>query len=302
MTTVPSPLFAAIEAGGTKFVCGIGTADQSIETIRIETRAPDCTIADVKRFFEEAQARHGPVAALGIASFGPLDLDPGSARYGAITNTSKAGWRDYALFNDLKRALGVPAAITTDVNAAALAEARRGAGMGFASVAYGTIGTGIGVGLATDGTLPMHGRHAEAGHLLLRKHADHAAFAGVCPYHGDCLEGLASGPAIIAAWGHSLDALPHDHPAWAVQADYIGQLCAALVLTVAPDVIVLGGGVMEQRRLFPAIRSRTAAVLGSYDDHWSDPDVLEASIVPSACEMAPGLVGAYLLAAQALQQ
>lgn len=290
------PRYAAIEAGGTKVLCGLGDASGgSIESLRINTEGPDETLAAVLAFFNDAMERHGPVSALGVASFGPLDLDPTSARYGSITTSPKLDWRGVDLLGHLQRALDVPAAIDTDVNAAAMAEARVGAGGQRRTVAYVTVGTGIGAGIALDGEIRHAGGHTEAGHLILRRHPDHGNFPGVCPYHGDCLEGLASGPAIQAAWGVPLDKLPADHPAWCVQADYLGQLCVTLVLTHAPDRIVLGGGVMSQLGLFPKVRARTRHWLAGYIEPF-DADLL---IVPPACDEASGLVGAYLLAADA---
>lgn len=285
--------FAAIEAGGTKVVCGVGSfAGGSFETARIETRKPGETITDIAAFFRTAAARHGPLSACGIASFGPLDLDPRSPHYGAIQSTTKPGWSGFDMLGAIRAALGIPTAIDTDVNAAALAEARA-SGITAGTVAYVTVGTGIGVGFARNGA--NAGVHAEAGHFNPRRHPGHGDFAGVCPYHRDCLEGLASGPALIAAWGGSLATLAPDHVAWAIEADYLGQLCAALVLMHAPARIVLGGGVMAQRRLLPVIRTRTLHWLADYprahDLAWA-----ERLIVPPACREPSGLLGAYLLA------
>lgn len=291
-------LYAAIEAGGTKIVCGIGSAGGgSRETARIETTRPDETIPQILAFFRDAQARHGRVAAAGIATFGPVDLDPGSPTYGHITTTPKPGWQDADLLGPIARGLGVAAAIDTDVNAAALAEAQLGAAKGRNAVAYATIGTGIGVGIVARGLTVKGLGHPEAGHLLPRRHPDHADFEGVCPYHGDCLEGVAAGPAIKAAWGAPLDELAPDHPAFAVEADYLGQLCASLVLTVAPEHIVLGGGVMSQDRLFPLVRAETLRRLAGYAALW-DEAAAETRITPPGCTEPPGLVGAYLLAEQ----
>lgn len=294
-------LFAAVEAGGTKFVVGVGdAAGGSRETARIATRDPDATLDETIAFLRAASARHGPIAALGIGSFGPLDLDPGSPGYGSITATPKPGWRDAPLLRRLAEGLGVPAAIDTDVNAAALAEARLGAGRGASSLAYVTVGTGIGVGLYEGGRL-IHGvGHPEAGHILPRRHPAHGAFAGICPYHGDCLEGLASGPAIEAAWGSPLSALPADHPAFAAQADYLAQLAVLLVLVAAPARIVLGGGVMAQQALFPPVRARVRDLLAGYVPRLDDAGALAETIVPPACAEPPGLLGAYLLAGRAL--
>jgi fructokinase len=288
--------YGAIEAGGTKMVCGVGdSAGGSRETARIATRDVEGTVREIVGFFAGARARHGALAGIGIASFGPLDLDPASPGFGRITTTPKPGWQGADLPGALREALGLPVAIGTDVNAAALAEARLGAARGRRSVAYVTVGTGIGVGLVIDGRMVAGRGHPEAGHLLPRRSPGHGDFAGTCPYHGDCLEGLANGPAIQAAWGASLDALPAGHPAWAIEADYLGQLCATLILTVAPEHIVLGGGVMSQERLFPLVRTETGRRLAGYAALW-DEAALAARITPPGCAEPPGLVGAYLLA------
>lgn len=288
-------MFGAIEAGGTKFLCGVGDAHGSRETARIDTRDPDSTIGEAIAFFRAAAARYGPLQAIGVGSFGPLQLDPRAPDFGRLTTTPKPGWSGADMPARLRAALGVEIAIDTDVNAAALAEAAYGAGRGAGSLAYVTVGTGIGVGLAIEGRT-VHGLgHPEAGHLLPRRHADHGRFAGTCPYHGDCLEGLASGPAIIAAWGKSFADLPGDHPAWGVQADYIGQLCASLILTVAPEHIVLGGGVMSQERLLAGARLRCAARLAGYCASWT-PEMFATRITTPGCTEPPGLVGAYMLA------
>ncbi|USI73125.1 ROK family protein [Sphingomonas morindae] len=300
MTSDTSPLYGAIEAGGTKMVCGVGAARTgSRATFRTDTRAPEATVAAMIAFFREAQGRHGPLAAVGIGTFGPVDLDPASPDYGAITTTPKPGWPGTNMRRMLAEALGVPVAIDTDVNAAALAEARLGAAKGRNSVVYATIGTGVGIGIVVGGRAITGYGHPEGGHLLVRRHADHGDFAGICPYHGDCLEGLASGPAIKAAWGASLAELPEDHPAFAIEADYLGQMCASLILTVAPEHIVLGGGVMNQERLLPMIRAETLRRLAGYAALWSDPAVADARITLPGCTEPPGLLGAYLLAEQA---
>lgn len=289
-------LYAGIEAGGTKFVLGVGSAESgSIATGRVETGDPDRTFAQVADFFAQHRPAEGYVAA-GIASFGPVGLDRAAADYGHILNTPKAGWAGIDMVGRVTAMLGVPAAIDTDVNAAALAEA---AVRGFTdrTLAYATIGTGIGVGIVVDGQ-PVHGAgHPEVGHILLRRHPAHAGFAGVCPFHGDCLEGLAAGPAIKAAWGKSLDELPHDHPAWGVEADYLAQLCMTLLLTVSPHVIVLGGGVLSQEALLPMIRARTADLLAGYLAG-VDRDALDTRIAGVLGTEPPGLTGAYLLAAR----
>ena len=296
-------LFGAIEAGGTKFVCGVGDADSgSRRTVRIETRDVEETLGEVLTFFRESIREQGPIAALGIGSFGPLQLDRRAPGYGRIVATPKPGWQDADLPARMHRALRVPVAIDTDVNAAAIAEATRGAGRGAHSIAYITVGTGVGVGLVLEGR-PVHGLgHPEAGHLRLRRHPAHDGFAGVCPFHGDCLEGLASGPAIVAAWGSSFSQLPVDHPAWDVQSSYLGQLCAALILTVAPEHIVLGGGLMAHQRLLIGARREARELLGGYCSAWGAPDDFDRRLTAPGCLEPPGLVGGYLLASQVFSE
>ena len=287
-------LFGAIEAGGTKFLCGVGDARTgSREQAVIATADPAATLAEVGAFFDRAADAHGPIKAMGVGSFGPLELDPKAARYGQITTTPKPGWNGVDIRGWLRSRYGIPVAIDTDVNAAALAEAKT---HGVTSLAYVTVGTGIGVGLVLGGTTHVGASHPEAGHIPVRRHQGHGGFAGICLYHGDCLEGLASGPAIKATWGASLAELSPDHPAWAIEADYIGQLCASLILMVSPGMIVLGGGVMQQARLLNLVRTATLRHLGGYCPQW-DLAVAER-ISPPLCTEAPGLTGAYLLAEQ----
>lgn len=291
--------YAGIEAGGTKFVLGVGTADGgSIAGATVPTGAPEATLAAIAAFFGEA-SRTARIGAFGLASFGPVDLAPASPGYGRILRSPKRAWSGFDLFGALRGLLGVPGAVDTDVNAAALAEAALGAGAagGTRDLAYVTIGTGIGVGLVVDGRA-VHGiAHPEAGHIRPRRDPRHEGFAGICPFHGDCLEGLASGPAIGAAWGAEPPALPPEHPAWDVQAGYVAQLCETLILTVAPALIVLGGGAMRPG-LFPRVRAATAAGLAGYGRE-TDGAALERRIVAPGCGEAPGLIGAYLLAERA---
>lgn len=287
-------MYGGIEAGGTKFVVGVGAAETgSIATTRIETGDPEATVAAVAEFL----AAHGPLDGLGLASFGPIDVDPASKTYGRILSTPKPGWAGFDLRARLAALTGLNPVVDTDVNAAALAEGRHGAGAGARDLAYVTIGTGIGVGLFVGGRT-VHGiAHPEMGHIRPRRHPAHDGFAGSCPYHGDCLEGLAAGSAIEAAWGASLDELPPDHPAWAAETDYVAQLCATLILTLAPAKIVLGGGVMRQQALFAPIRAAVAEQLAGYGVG-VDRASLEDRIVAPGCIEPPGLMGAYLLAAQ----
>lgn len=292
-------LLGAIEAGGTKFVCGVGSAETgSLETATIPTRDPEATFADVQAFFSAAVQRHGALQGIGVASFGPVDVDPESPGYGRILRTPKPHWEGCDLVARARQIAAVPLALDTDVNAAALAEAVA-AGMENTTLAYVTVGTGIGVGIVADGK-PLHGLgHPEAGHAFPRRHPAHGEFAGICPFHGDCYEGLASGPAIEAAWGATASTFADDHPFWEVESHYLAQLCASLFLTVAPRRIVLGGGVMKQHRLFPLIHEKTADILGGYLVAVPNAAAMKERIVPPLCREPSGLAGAYLLGARA---
>lgn len=294
-------LLAAIEAGGTKFVCGVGNAETgSLETATIATRDPNSTFADVEAFFRAAQQRLGPLQGIGIGSFGPVDLDPESPCFGRILRTPKPFWEQCDLIARVRRIADVPIALDTDVNSAALAEAAA-AGSDISTLAYVTVGTGIGVGIIVGGK-PLHGLgHPEAGHGFPRRHAAHLGFAGICPFHGDCYEGLVSGKAVEANWGATPSHFPEDHPFWEVESHYLAQLCASLFLTVAPTRIVLGGGVMNQHRLFPLIRRKTLDLLAGYLSAVDDMAEMEQRIVPPLCHEPPGLAGAYILAARAIE-
>jgi fructokinase len=246
------PRFGCIEAGGTKFVLGIAEApDAILTTTRIPTTNPEDTITAVIDWFKAQE----PIDSLGIASFGPIDPDPASPRWGYITETTKPGWSNCDLAGRIGRALGVPIGFDTDVNGAALAESRWGAAQGDDVAVYFTVGTGIGGGAVVGGT-PIHGaQHPEMGHIIPKRHPNDQDFAGVCPFHGDCFEGLASGPAIKARWGASLSELPSDHPAHEVIAWYLGNLAMAVQLVLSPRRILFGGGVMATPGLIERVRS-----------------------------------------------
>jgi fructokinase len=287
-------MLGAVEAGGTKFVCAVGDAEHVHETVSIATRDVATTMADVFAFFDAASVRHGAMRALGIGSFGPLDLDPGSSGFGRITTTPKPGWADADLPAQLRARFGLPVAIDTDVNAAALAEAERS---GVSRLAYVTVGTGIGVGIVLDGHCQAGFGHPEGGHIPVRRERGHE-YAGACRYHGDCLEGLASGPAMAAAWGMPAAELADDHPSWRIEAGYLGQLCASLILTLAPERIVLGGGVSQRVGLLAMVRAATLRTLGGYVGHWNVAEA-ERRITAPHCIYPSGLVGAFLLAERA---
>jgi fructokinase len=289
-------LVGGIEAGGTKFVCAVGTGpgDVRAET-RVPTTTPAETLAGVLAFFA-GQAAGTPLAALGVASFGPLDLEPGSPTFGFVTTTPKPGWRDVDLVGPLRAALGVPVALDTDVNAAALAEQRWGAGRGLATLVYVTVGTGIGGGVVVDGR-PLHGLvHPEMGHVRVPHDRARDPFGGACPAHGDCWEGLATAPAIAARWGRAPETLPDDHPAWALQAHYLALGLANIVLTLSPQRLVLGGGVMARAFLYPRVRAGVRELLAGYLASPAVAGDLEGYIVPPALGERAGVLGAIALA------
>ena len=263
-----SQRYGAIEAGGTKFVCAIAQADGTLlEELRQPTQDPATTLTAMLDFLRQGALAHGPLNGIGVACFGPVVLDRQSPHYGCIGRTPKAGWSHADVVGTISAAFDCPVGFDTDVNAAALAEHRWGAAQDVDNLVYVTVGTGIGGGLIANGA-PVHGLvHPEMGHVFIRRHARDASFAGVCPFHGDCLEGMASGPAIVKRSGMELSDLPMDHPQWDIEADYLGQLCATLVLTVSPQRIILGGGVMNSAGLFPMIRQRTLHWLADYIDH-----------------------------------
>ena len=288
----------ALEAGGTKMVCAIGDEHGNvIERYSLPTRGGDETVREIIEYF-----RAHPVEALGVSSFGPLNLDPASPEYGNITTTPKAGWANYPLRRNLAEALGVPVGIDTDVNGAALAEARIGAGKGVDSLVYYTIGTGIGGGAVVNGQL-LHGLvHPEMGHMLLRPVENDPAPHGFCPYHDGCLEGMAKGPAIEKRWGKPAAELPEDHIAWEIEAEYLAQMCVNTIVVLSPKMIVLGGGVMHQMHLFPRIRRRTRELLNGYVAHSAILENIDAYIVPPALGDNAGAAGSLLLALDALKK
>lgn len=291
-----APLYGAIEAGGTKFVCAVAREPlQLLAETRIATTTPVATLDAALAFFTQQEQVHGRLAGIGIASFGPVDVRKDSPRFGHILDTPKAGWSQTDLVKPFAQRFKCPVSIDTDVNAAALAEARLGAGRDCDTLVYVTVGTGIGGGIFTNGHTHKGSLHPELGHIRVRRHADDMDFKGSCPFHGDCLEGLASGPAILARYGAALDTLPAAHPAFRVIADYLGQLTATLILLLAPQRILFGGGVMQQQALFPLLRDTAAALLNGYagmgERHW-----LESAVVAPALGQSAGITGALLLA------
>lgn len=290
------PLYGCIEAGGTKFVAALAYGpDEIIETTRVETTTPDETIDTVINWLRSAAARHGALSAVGIASFGPLELDRAAPNWGYITRTPKLGWNNTNFAARVGAALGVPVGFDTDVNGAALAESRWGAGRGQKVCIYVTIGTGIGGGAIVDGKI-VHGlSHPEMGHMRLARHADDVDFAGSCSVHGDCLEGLASGPAIKARWGATLSEFPSDHPAHIIIAYYIAQMVVNLQSVLEPGRIILGGGVTATPALLARIRTDVMRLGAGYFRG----DALDVVVAPGLGERS-GLLGGLALAMDAV--
>lgn len=288
-----SKIFGGIEAGGTKFVCAVGTGPDGIRAeARFPTTTPAETIGKAVAFFRE----WGEVTAVGIASFGPIDPDPQSPTYGRITTTPKPGWANVDLGGEIQRALGVPIVFDTDTNGAALGEWRWGAAQGLDTFIYLTIGTGIGGGGMVNGRL-LHGLiHPEMGHIPLPHDWAQDPYPGRCPYHGDCLEGLAAGPAIAERWGVPGPELPPDHPAWELEAHYLALALHSFICTLSPQRIVLGGGVMAQRQLFPLVQQKTRDYLNGYIQSLAILREIDEYIVPPALGSRAGVLGALALA------
>jgi fructokinase len=281
------PLYGLLEAGGTKFVLGVATGKEDIRaSTRIPTTSPAETIGATMDWF----AAQGPLAHIGIATFGPVGLDPSSPDWGHILDTPKPGWSGADLVGPLQKRFARPVAIDTDVNAVALAESIWGAGQGLHSVLYFTVGTGIGGGAVIGNRILQGQSHPEMGHMRVPRHRDDTDFAGVCPFHGDCLEGLASGPAIIARWGNSLSDLPDTHPAHHIVAFYLAQASVNMQAIFEPGRIIFGGGVMHTPGLIERVRSQASQLAAGYFRSKSDEVICGASLGANA-----GLVGALSL-------
>lgn len=264
--------YGGIEAGGTKFVCMVGTdSGEVIQETRFPTTHPDQTIQQAIEFFspyvdpESARASRKELAAIGIASFGPVDLNPQSETYGYITTTPKPHWQQVDLCGRIRKAFNLPVAFDTDVNAAAFGEHYwTPQNKTLDPFVYMTIGTGIGVGVFANGA-PVHGLvHTEAGHIFIPHNREKDPFDGICPFHGDCLEGLASGPAMNKRWGQSAETLPDGHPAWDLEAEYIALSLVNLIYTCSPQRIVLGGGVPQHPGLHEAVRKKVQQYSNGY--------------------------------------
>ncbi|MFN4134074.1 MAG: ROK family protein [Novosphingobium sp.] len=291
-------LIGAVEAGGTKFVLALARRDGTIlARVRIPTSTPEQTWPAMQSFFAESSAQHGPIAAFGVASFGPIDVDPCSTAYGTFTTTPKPGWAG-ARFHDALGSFGVPVMVDTDVNGAAIGEWREGAGQGCRTLAYTTIGTGIGTGVVHDGRSITGISHFESGHIRPPQDRSRDAFDGICPFHDNCLEGLACGPAIEQRWGTSLDRLGPEEVD--LVAGYIAHLASTLVLLHMPDRLIFGGGVMKAAGLIEAVRAQTERALAGYVRHPRLDPGLERYIVTPGLGDDAGITGAIELGRQAL--
>lgn len=289
--------FGAIEAGGTKFICAIGTNEGAIvDQISIPTTLPEETLGLVADFFKNAVSRFGKLEALGVGCFGPVDIRKCSPTYGEIIQTPKKGWSGIDLVGWLSKTLDVDVVIDTDVNCALIAESRFGAGKGLKDLAYVTIGTGIGGGVLSNGEVHYGNGHPEIGHIFVPQREDDKKFRGACPYHGAmCIEGLASGPAIQYRWNKSANELPEDHEAWDLEAYYLAVLCQNLDMLFAPQKIVLGGGVMSQKHLFSKIQKKMTNLNNSYGEFEQSLNEKSKKVVPTALNGKAGIIGALAL-------
>ncbi|MED1739381.1 ROK family protein [Bacillus swezeyi] len=282
--------YGAIEAGGTKFVCAVGTENgEIIDKQTFPTETPEETIGRLITFFENHH-----LTSLGVGSFGPISVAKGKDNYGYITNTPKLAWRNYPLIPELKKRLGIPVSFTTDVNAAALGEISNGAAQGLNSCLYITVGTGIGAGAIVGGELVQSASHPEMGHILIRR-SPQDSFKGNCPYHNNCLEGMAAGPALEKRWGQQGKELAGRKEVWELEADYLAQALMQYILILCPEKIIMGGGVMKQQQLFPLIREKLSQYVNGYVDL---PD-LDQYIVPPGLGDNAGITGALVLALSA---
>ena len=285
-------LYGGIEAGGTKFVCAVGAGPDTLQDlIQFPTTTPEHVITRAVAFFRQFKG----LAAIGIASFGPVDLNPASTTYGYITSTPKPGWANTDLVSPIRQALNVPVTFDTDVNGAALGEHRWGAGQGLDSLLYLTVGTGIGGGALVNGQL-LHGLlHPEMGHARIPHDLTADPFPGACPFHGDCFEGLACGPALEQRWGARAETFSADHPAWALEARYIALALVNDICVLSPQRLILGGGVMAQAQLLPLVRAETLAQLNNYIQSPALLQHIDHYIVSPALGPRAGVLGALAL-------
>ncbi len=289
-------LYGGIEAGGTKFVCAVGSGPDDMQAVtHFATTTPEETLTGAAAFFREHQ-RYLPLASVGIASFGPVDPKPHSPTWGYITSTPKPGWAQTDFAGRIGGALGVPVSFDTDTNVAALGEHRWGAAQGLDTFIYLTVGTGIGGGGLSNGRF-MHGLiHPEMGHIRVPHDWRADPYTGACPYHGDCLEGLAAGPALEGRWGQRGETLAVDHPAWALEAEYLAMALVNFICTLSPQRIIVGGGVATHSHLLPLVRHQVRKLLNGYVQAPDIIEDIESYIVPPSLGSRAGVLGAIALA------
>lgn len=294
-------LIGGIEAGGTKFVCSVGSGPNDLaEESRFPTTSPEETLKRTIDFFKEQEAIHGPMDAIGVAAFGPLDPNPDSPTFGTITSTPKPGWGSTDVVGALQQHFHMPIGFDTDVNGAALSEGEWGAAQGLHSFLYLTIGTGIGGGAVVNKKL-LHGLlHPEMGHIRLSHDMGKDPFPGRCPYHGDCLEGMAAGPAVEDRWGLKGQDLDPDHPAWDLEAEYLAQALQTFTVTLSPQRIIMGGGVMDVPGLIEKVRAKTLEYLNGYVQHPAIIERINSFIVHPGLGNKAGVLGAIALGMDAL--
>lgn len=294
--------YGAIEGGGTKFVCAFGNGPSNIRAeTRFETTTPRETMGRVIEFFQQQEEKLGKLASIGFASFGPVDPNPASPTYGHILPTPKPGWSNANVVGMLRERFDVPIVFDTDVNGAAFGEWRWGKAQGLQTFIYLTVGTGIGGGVYAEGKL-LHGLiHPEMGHILIRHDWENDPFEGVCPFHGDCFEGLASGPAMEKRWGTRGTLLTPDHPAWDLEAEYIAQALANYVFTLSPQRIIIGGGVGSVSHLLPRAQKRMRELINDYIQSPAILENIESFVVHPGLGNRSGMLGAIALAEGAVQ-
>ncbi len=293
---MPDLLYGGIEAGGTKFVCVAASGPHDIRArVRIDTTTPEETLRQVVAFFK-TELQKSPIESIGIGSFGPLDLNPASPTFGYITTTPKPGWLQSNLVGIIRQSLNLPVRLDTDVNVAAMGEAKWGMAQGLTDFVYLTAGTGIGGGAVSGGKL-VHGlMHPEMGHMLIRRDQQKDPFQGCCPFHGDCWEGLAGGAAIKARWGIAAEDLPDDHPAWALEAHYLAQGIMNLICVFSPQRIILGGGISKRAIILPLVRQQLGRLLNNYFQFPASHQNLEDYIINPGLGDLSGVLGAVALA------
>lgn len=296
-------MYIGIEIGGTKVIMAVGTCPEDLtQLVRIPTETPDLTFAAIARQVLDFQTTYPGICGIGIASFGPIQVNAAHEDFGTICDTPKPGWRGFNIVRALQsRFPSLPVALDTDVNGAAVAEANWGAGRGLDTFAYVTVGTGIGAGLFVNGK-PVHGLlHPEAGHMLVRRDPGRDPFPGSCPFHGDCLEGLASGPAIERRTGVRGEDLPDDHEVWLLIGDYLAQLYYNMAVIAAPQRILIGGGVGLKREVIERSRLEFSRLLGGYLHKLRRPQDVQDYIQAAALRDRAGVLGAIGLAASLTQ-